>query len=280
MTMLKQIATAAAAGLGVLLGGQFASAGDDTVRLGGNIESKTTTLAYDGQSDTLLMRGVHGGIGGRGGFAGGRGGFVGGRGGFVGGRVGFVGGRGVGWGGGWRGGWGGGWGWGGYGVGIGLGGYWGGYGYYPGYWPYYGGYVYPSPAYYNSWYAPTVYYAPAYTYPISTNVLVGQAAVSRPSMSVVPGQAQQQFQPEQLTVPPVPGGQVNQVPMPLNPGVPSYQPTPNATLGDGRFVGLPAAQKLTSQGGSGFAYADGNTQATTSFATTRLGTAVTATKKN
>ena len=60
--MLRRSWAMAAAGvLTLVVSPQFARA-DDTVRLGGTIDdAKTVTLGYDGQSDTMLMRGVHGG---------------------------------------------------------------------------------------------------------------------------------------------------------------------------------------------------------------------------
>lgn len=251
--MLKHFGTVAAAGfVALLLGGQkaMAQADGDTVRLGGNIEAKTTTLSYDGLSDTILTRGVRGGFGGgRGGFGGGRVAFGGARVGFVGGRVGFAGGRvgfggvrvGIGFGG---------YGYGGYGYGYGGYGY-GGYGYgWPYYYPsYYPSYIYSSPSYYYPQYYPApAYYAPASGYyPVSATTSTGGAAVYRPALSA-----------EQLP-PPVPattvpmrpadggtylydGGPVNPVPMPTAPQTIKIAPV------ESRFVSIPATK------GSGFAY--------------------------
>src|SRR5580765_3105857 len=107
MTMYRIGMTAAAGVVALLLSGQEARAQNDTVRLGGTVDAKTTTLAFDGQSETTLMRGVRG--------------FVGYGHGVGYGRVGFS-----------------------YGARIGYGGY-GGYGY--GYGGYYRPYAYSSYAY-------------------------------------------------------------------------------------------------------------------------------------
>jgi hypothetical protein len=94
--------------------------------------------------------------------------------------------------------------------------------------------------------------------------------------------AQQQYQPSTLPMPsqyppstvpmpsadgtyPYDGGPVNPIPLPKKVGV---------GTGDGRIVGLPAQQKLTTQvGGTGFAYpAYGDANATTTFAAGRPST--------
>jgi hypothetical protein len=276
MTMMRQLATAAAAGLtALLLGGQQAQAQDDTVRLGGNIDSKITTLSYDGDSEITLMRGVRGFVGYRGGY-----GHYGH--GHVGFRVGYGGGYGYGIG---RGYYGGGY-YGGYNRAYYGGGYYGG-GYYGGYSPYYYS-SYSSPYYYNSYpyCAPTVYYTqPSYSYYPIGDVQVGPTvAATRPSANVAPAQqvlpAQhyqlpqpQQYQPGTVPMPsadgtyPYDGGPVNPIPLPKKTGIDTT---------DGRIVGLPAQQKLTTQvGGSGFAYpAYGDSTATTTFAAGRPSTIV------
>jgi hypothetical protein len=211
----------AAAGVLALLAGPGAAKADDVIRLGGpSTAAKTTTLGFDGQADTELVRGgARGGFGGfrgggggfrggvavgpRGGFAvaGARGGFaVGPRGGFAiaGARRGvFVGPRGF---------------VGGFNRGfVGFrggffgGGYWpyyGGYGYggYGGYYPYggygfnYGAYNYPIYSYSNpySYYVPPYYLDPSYYYgqPYPGNGAPGvmpYAPISNPGFVAVNG---------------------------------------------------------------------------------------------
>jgi hypothetical protein len=248
MTMWKQFTVAAAAGLVALLcGGQQARADDDTVRLGGNIQSKTSTLSYDGQSTTELMRGV------RGGFVGYRGGFVGYRGGYHGyGRVSVN----VGYYGGYR--------YGGYGYyrPAYYGGYYGG-GYYGGYSSYYSPVYYSTPYYYQPCY-PTVYYTQPYVYPVSGGVQVPykQPVIVQQQPNQIP------VQPYDTGTYPYDGGPVNPVPLPKENGF---------VGGDGRLVSLPAQ---ATQSGSGFAYrAYGDSQQPTGFATQRLGGTVANTKK-
>jgi hypothetical protein len=315
MTMWYRTMAAATAGFGLmLLGGQRVCAQDDTFRLGGNIEAKTTTLTYDGNSEIELMRGVRGGVGGRGGFVGGRGGFVGGRGGFVAGRGGFVAGRGgfvagrggfvagrggfvggravfvggrgfVGWGGGWRNvGWGNPW-WGGWrGVGwvnpwwgVGWRGGWGG-----GVW----GGVGPDWSdwsNFNGFGCTSAYYDSTFGYPVSMGI-TGYPPVTygSPNYAV---QGQQQFAPESLPMPypaaggtfPYDGGPVNPIPMPKASDVPVIQPVPKIVLGNSSLGSVPA-QRLSGQGSSVFTYpAYGDAQATF----TRVSApAAKATKKN
>jgi hypothetical protein len=278
MTMFKWMGTAAAAGLVILFaGGQRARADDDTVRLGANIEATTTTLGYDGLSDTMLTRGARGFVGYRGGhhgFYGGHRGFYGGHRGFYGGYRGFYGGY-RGFYGGYRGFYG------GY-RGYGYGPYYAGY-YGPGY---YSSYGYGGPAYYPNC-APGVYYTPGYSYyPISVDVEVGQAPTYRPGL-YVQGQQQQPF--ERLKVPvqpaeggtfPYDGGPANPIPLPKDGQAPIYQPLPKTLPADGRLVSLPAAQQKTLQERTGFAYpAYGDRQQTTTFASDRSGTTAVATKK-
>jgi hypothetical protein len=246
MTMLRRSWAMAAAGvLTLVVSPQFARA-DDTVRLGGTMDdAKTVTLGYDGQSDTMLMRGVHGG-GFRGGFGGGfRGGFVGFRGGFGGGfRGGFVGFRG-GYYGGYRGGF--------YG---GYGGFYGGYGY----WPYYAAY---TPYYFPP---PVCYPTPVYTYyPVGGDVTVVQAAkIYRPTY-VAPDRESlpQPYGPPSGPMPfsngtyPYDGGPANPIPLPRGADqAPMGQPVAPkiAPPTDGRLVSLPTAQPATSAANSGFAY--------------------------
>ncbi len=269
--MLKKCWMAAAAGLVALLsGGQQAKAqSSDTMRLGGNIEAKTTTMSYDGLSETILTRGVRGGVGGgRGGFGGARGGvgFAGARGGI--GVAGFRGGVGVGYRGGYgigygRGGYGyggygyggygyGGWGFGlglglGYGLGYGWGGYYPPYYYYPSYYP---SYVYSSPSYYYAPAVAPVSYAPASGYyPISATTTTGGAATYRPALS---GERLPQPLPAKA-VPMLPadggtylydGGPASPVPMPATPPATKIQPV------DSRFVSI-----TTTKGPAGFSYA-------------------------
>jgi hypothetical protein len=246
MTMWYRTMAAAAAGFAlVLIGGQRVCAQDDTFRLGGNIEAKTTTLAYDGQSDIELVRGVRGGFGGRGGFAGGRGGFAGGRGGFVGGRGGFavgrggfvagrggfvagrggfvggrggfIGGRGFGgWGGGWNNfGWGGGWnnfGWGnpwfGGWRGVGWVNPWWGVGWGGGWGGGIGGGVGPGWwdwSNFNGFGCASPFLDSTFSYPVSVGVPVGPTAAYGPSTYAV--QSMQQLAPERLPMPyPGPAG--------------------------------------------------------------------------
>jgi len=249
--------TAVAAGvLGVLLAAPATRADDDTVRLGGNIEAKTTTLSYDGQSDTVLMRGVRGGFGFHGGFRGGY--HVGYRGGFYGGGF-----RHVGYGG--R--------FGGYRYGMGyyrFGGY--GYGgYYAAYRPYYGygygGGYYSSPCYYPTYtyvtpyynYAPPVYYTPGYSYyPTNAQVQVGQPI----GKTLYVGPSQQPYQPMMPPAQngngtfPYDGGPANPIPLPKDGSSdqgPTFQPLPKQVPTDGRLVSIPAVQP-TKTGSSGFAY--------------------------
>jgi hypothetical protein len=64
MTMVSRWTVLLAGGLAAgLLAAPSAGASDDTVRLGGNIDSKATTLAYDGSADTVLTHGYRGGFG-------------------------------------------------------------------------------------------------------------------------------------------------------------------------------------------------------------------------
>jgi len=275
---MRKMGMAAVAGLvALLLGGQQARAQDDTVRLGGSIESKTTTLAFDGQSETTLMRGVRGFVGGRGGVGYSHVGHYGHVGNY--GHVGHYG-----------------------NVGLYRTNY-SSYGYRPyyssyGYRPYYSTYSYGQ--YYNSYYGNSYYgngygygygypaYYPSYSYcapyygasygyyPIAGDVQVGVQPAYRPAVTVIPTQPQP-YNPTQIPMPPADGGTypydggpVNPIPLPKNPGG-VYQPgTP--VVGDGRIVGLPANQKATS--GSGFAYpAYGDNSAPTTFATSRFGVA-------
>jgi len=235
MTMWKIFGTAATAGVvALLLGGQGAPASDDTIRLGGNIEAKTTTLSYDGQSDTILTRGVRV-------VAGYRGARIG-----VG--VGF-GGRGH---------------YGNYGH-YGHNGYRLGYGYYRPFYsrPYYNSYYYASPYYYSSpayyysspsyYYAPcapSAYYAPTYGYyAIGAAVPNGGAGVYRPSLST-----EQLGEPYQTGPGPVQpgdggsyrydGGPANPVPMPT---------APKTVPIDSRMVSIPATKTTA---GSYPAYGD------------------------
>jgi hypothetical protein len=267
MTMLK-FGTAAAAGLAaLLLGGQVARAQDDTVRLGTNVQSKTNVLSYDGVSETTLMRGARGFVGGRGGFVGHHGGYYGGyRGGYYGGyrnnfrvNVGFYGG--------------------GYG---GYGGYYGGYysPYYSSYYsPYnygYSPYIYSSPAYYAPYCAPTVYYTPTYSTYVVSGVQGGQQqppAAYRPAAQVIPVQPTPliPMKPADGGTYPYDGGPANPVPLPKD-GQSYYQPG-NGGTGDGRLVGLPVGQKFAPQTSGNFAYpAYGDNLQRTTFATDRTGT--------
>jgi len=269
MTMFGKFGTAAAAGLVALLfGGQQARAGDDTIRLGGNIGAKTTTLSFDGKSETTLMRGAHG-------FAGHRGGY-GGHGGFY--RASFH----------------------GYGHGHGhfnyrpyyasyyrpyYGSYYSSYyPYYSSYYPYYASYGYAAP--YYQYCAPSAYYSPSYAYyPISAGVTYGQPAgaygAAPPTSQVLP--MPQQYNQNVVPMPPAgsypyDGGPVNPVPLPKGgDGVKGV-----ITTGETRLVMLSPAQKLATQStNASFAYpAYGENLQATTFATTRTTPATATTKRN
>jgi len=245
MTMRRSTWTGAAAGLlGVLLAAPATRADDDTVRLGGNIDAKTSTLSFDGQSDTLLMRGVRGGFGHHGGFRH-HGGFAHHHGfghhhhgfrhhhGFGFARVGFYG---------------------------GYGGYYGG-GYYGGgyYRPYYNGYYdscYYSPyayarPYYN--YGPSAYYVSGSYYPVSGDVQGYQAQALKPTFYQTPSQQYQPMPPAEGGTFPYDGGPANPIPLPKGDQAPINQPVPKTVPGDGKLVSLPVAHPAKT-GSSGFAY--------------------------
>jgi hypothetical protein len=279
MTMRPTWAAVAAGVLGMLLAAPATRADDDTVRLGGNIEAKTTTLSYDGQSDTVLTRGARGGFGfHHGGFH--HGGFHVGHhfGHFHGGYY-----RNHGYG----------YGYGGYyaayrpyyGYGYGYGGYgyggYGGYGYgcYQPYVYYSSPYYYPAYTYVNSCYtyAPPVYSTPGYSYyPMSAQVQVGQPQIGK-TLYLAPNQ-----QPVQPMPPvngngkgtfPYDGGPANPIPLPKGAGdqTPAGQPLPKQIPTDGRLVSIPASQPAKT-GSSGFAYPAYGEQGTSGFASDRTTT--------
>jgi hypothetical protein len=275
MTMLRLTLMGAAVGvLGVLLAAP-ARADDDTVRLGGSIEGRTTTLSFDGQSDTELARGIHVGHSSfhGGGFHGGHfhaasfrhanfyhhsfrgygyrpfyGGY--GYGGYY--RpyyAGYYGGYGYG-----------GYGYGGYGgyCGYGYGGY-GGYGYgYGCYTPCY----YPTVTYVAPYYtcAPTVYYSPGYSYyGVAGQVQGGPAQNLQQPGSPYLGPTQKGYQPMPPAnggTYPYDGGPSNPVPLPKNGDqAPVNQPAPKTLPADGRLVSIPATQPTAAKAGnSNFAY--------------------------
>jgi len=254
--MLKGIVTAAAAGVVVtLLGAVPVQADDDTMRLGGNIDSKATTLSYDGQSETTLMsRGVRGFVGGHYGYRPYHG--------YAYHRP-FYGAayyrpfysaahyRPY------------------YNVGYYGGGYYGGGAYYGGayyggaYSPYYGtSVIYTSPYYYNNC-APVYYGVASGSYYPVADVQTG------PVRQGIAIQAPQQLQ-YTPAVPMAPadgtyrydGGPASPIPLPK--GVQQ----PNAVPPDGRLVNLPAQQKV--QSGPSFAYpAYGDFGPASTFATGR-----------
>jgi hypothetical protein len=262
-----------------LTAGAIAAAGagaqDDTMRLGTSVEAKTTTLAFDGQVDTVLTHGGRGGFGHvgyrgagvgfyRGGFGGGyRGGFaVGYRGGFYGGY--------------------------GYGYGGGYGGWYGGYGYYGRPW-------YPSlyvtvgaPAYYYT--PPPMYYAAGYSYyPVNLPSATAPAGSYQLPLQGAPGQ----ILPAPTPVPGMPGqpgnsgnfkydgGPANPVPLPGDGQGQIYQPTPKLQPQDGRFVSMPPQPiTTTTTNRSGFAFpAYGDAPRPTTFASDRTPTLITGSAK-
>lgn len=278
-------------GAAALTAGAIAAAGagaqDDTMRLGTSVDAKTTTLAFDGQIDTVLTHGGRGGFG-HAGFRGAgvgfyRGGFGGGyRGGFaVGYRVGY------GYGGGY--GYRGGYGYGGYGYGVGYGGWYGGYGYWGRPW-------YPSlyvtvgsPYYYTP---PAAYYAPGYSYyPINLPTTVASAP-ALPYQLPLQG-APNQLLPAPTPVPGIPGqpgfngnfkydgGPANPVPLPGDGQAPVFQPAPKVLPQDGKYVSLPSqSTTTTTTNRSGFAFpAYGDAPQPTTFASDRAPVIITGSAK-
>jgi hypothetical protein len=232
MTMRRSTWIGAAAGLlGVLLAAPATRADDDTVRLGGNIDAKTTTLAFDGQSDTLLMRGVRGGFGHHHGFVHGHRfvhhhGFGYARFGFYGGYRGFYG-----------------------------GGYYGAGYYRPYYYGYYNSCYYAPYAYVSPYYTyrPSAYYVSGSYYPVNGDVQGYQAQTLKPTFYQAHSQQYQPMPPAEGGTFPYDGGPVNPIPLPKGDQAPIYQPVPKTVPGDGRLVSLPAAQPAKT-GSSGFAY--------------------------
>ena len=229
----------------ILAGSTPLARGDDTFRLDTRVDEVTvTTLAYDGQSETLLMRGVRVGHG------------IHHHHGFHHHHFGhhhlhhhhFVGHRGIhgrGWGGiGWGG-------WGGPGWGSWYAG-WGGYG---------GGGYYAPLCYPSVYYTPVCYSTPAYcganSYPVSGDVAAGLSArIYRPAIASpstnrehLPGPQPYPADRQGSTLP-YDGGPVNPVPLPKN-----IRPAPmNLTPGDGRLISIPSTPAPEATGSSGFAY--------------------------
>jgi hypothetical protein len=259
--MYRKIGAWAAAGLLSLVLAAPLAYGQDTVRLGGSGDAKATTLAYDGQVDTVLTRGVRSGHGFHHPFHShffGHSHFIGhshffGHNHFIG--------RGF------------------YGRGF----YGGNFGWY-------------RPWYYASWYYPSYYYPtyyyPSY-YPCYSSYYTSTYAyypVSADVASAVPARTYRPIyvSPERETLPPpingsqpptgngtypYDGGPAVPVPLPgkSDPLPMKQQPAPKIVPGDGRLVYLPATPAASTTGGSSFAYpAYGETQ-TTNFATDRVG---------
>ena len=236
----------------LLFSGTPALAQSDTMRLGGNIEAKTTTLAWDGQSDTTLMHGVRGYVGHRGFYGGGFG------------RS--------------------------YYASYSYRPFYNSYSYayrpfynsyysqpyyssyyapayysypsyssyyYPSYssyyYPSYGSYYYPSYSYYsNPYYAPYSYYSSAYYYPINGNANASQAY--RDSNLVV---TSPQPTPKPQTVPmppadnstyPYDGGPANPIPAPKKVGDVKVLPS------DARIVALPPQSTTNARAAGQFSY--------------------------